>query len=366
MSVFKIKLQTLSPVHIGNGDELRQGFDFVVYDKRTYRLNEDAILQAKQSLLRPDPNGRYPAPGNLLVELDYRNPELFRYILRGFPRSRKTDARIKPFIKDVFDRPYIPGSSLKGALRTSMAWTGWKEINPILDRSAIGRSRSGAGQPLEKKLFGPDPNHDLLRALHVSDLFGLQKAGMGLVLVNAQVLTKRSAGSPIELEAVAGDVPFEGSLTIDDALFTSWAEKELHFNNRKHWLEELMARAQAHSQARIAELVTWFERAEGTEDIAGFYRQLAKITLPPTQAFIQLGWGSGWDGKTFWTHLQKDPQLFERLVDEFRLHRAGRNTPSRHLGDPFPRSKRAAMGVKEGIAKPIAPFGWVLIEMEKT
>ncbi|MCZ7545765.1 MAG: hypothetical protein M5R40_20600 [Anaerolineae bacterium] len=22
------------------------------------------------------------------------------------------------------------------------------------------------------------------------------------------------------------------------------------------------------------------------------------------------GWGSGWDGKTFWTHIQGDPNLF--------------------------------------------------------
>ena len=363
MSVYQLTLQTLSPVHIGDGGELRQDFDFIVREGRTYRLDEDRLLAAKIDTLRPGRDGHYPPPGKLLNEKDLDNPEFFRYVLRGTPRSAKTDARIKTFIKDVSDQPYIPGSSLKGALRTALAWTGWSEIRPALDRSAIGRRKSWAGQPLERKLFGPDPNHDLLRALQVSDLRGPQEPGAGLMLVNAQVLTRRSTGSPVELEALVGDRKFTGSLTIDERLFDPQAERELHFANRRHWLNELLPRAQAHSQARIAKLVDWFEQAEGAEAIARFYRQLVDVQLGPNQALVQLGWGSGWDGKTFWTHLMENPVFFESLVDEFRLHRAGKGAPPRRPGDPFPRSKRAAMVVKQGVARPAAPFGWVLLEM---
>ena len=209
MSVFQISLQTLSPVHIGAGVELRQGFDFSVHAGQTYRLDEDAILTAKADRLHPGRDGRYPTPGELLELADYEDPRLFRYVLRGFPRSNKIDARIQASIKDVHDRPYIPGASLKGALRTALAWTGWDEVRPTLDRSAIGRRKSWAGQPLERKLFGPDPNHDLLRALHVSDLFGPDQPGGGLLLLNAQVLTRRASGSPIELEAIGGDSRFK-------------------------------------------------------------------------------------------------------------------------------------------------------------
>ena len=364
MSLYQLSVQTLSPLHIGDGDELRQDFDFVVHQARTYRLDEDAVLVAKEEFLKPGRDGRYPAPGHLLKPEDYNNQDLFRYVLRGFPRSRKTDARIKTFIKDVYDRPYIPGSSLKGAFRTALAWTGWDEVKPRLEPGAIGRSKSWAGQPLERKLFGPDPNRDLLRSLHVADLFGPAKPGAGLLLVNAQVLTKRNASSPIELEAVAGDTTFSGSLTIDETLFTPFAEEQLHFSNRRHWLGELMARSQAHSQARIKRLVEWFESADGTDAIAKFYRQLASADPGPNRALLQLGWGGGWDGKTFWTHLQSDPQFFEKLVTDFRLHRAGRNAPPRQAGDPFPRSKRAAMVVKDRVARPAAPFGWVLVEMK--
>jgi CRISPR-associated protein Csm5 len=364
MTVYQVTCQTLTPLHIGDGDELRQDFDFAVWQGRTYRLDEDAILCAKEAQLAPDRSGNYPLPGRLLAEADYQNATLFRYVIAGAPRSKKTDARVKSFIKDVNDRPYLPGSSLKGALRTALAWTGWPEVKPKLDRGAIGRNKSWAGQPLERKLFGPDPNHDLLRALHVSDLAGPAKAGEGLVLANAQVLTKKSAGSPVEMEAVAGDVTFRGTLTIDEALFSPLAERELHFANRRHWLDELVARAQKHSLARIQQLAEWYERAEGGEAVARFYRQLAGAQVGANRAFVQLGWGAGWDGKTFWTHLQSDPRLFEELVRDFRMHKAAPGSPPRNPGDPFPRSKRAAMGVKGGVARPVAPFGWVLVELK--
>jgi CRISPR-associated protein Csm5 len=365
MTVYNVKLQTLSPVHIGDGNELRQGFDFMVRGNATYRLNEDAILQAKESQVQPDRSGHYPTPGALLTETDYDRDEYFRYTLRGAARSGKADARVKSFIKDVYDRPYIPGSSLKGALRTALAWTGWSEVNLKLERGMIGTSRSWAGQRLERKIFGPDPNHDLLRALHVSDLFGPQQAGGGLMVVNAQVLTKRAAQSPIELETLPGEVSFTGSITVDDALFAPFAERELGFGNRRHWLDELTLRAQKHSHARAVELAEWFGNADPSyAPLANFYNQLVQAQLAPHQALVQLGWGAGWDGKTFWTHLQKDEFLFEQLVTDFRMNKAGRNS-HREPGDAFPRSKRAAMSVKQGVARPVAPFGWVLLEMEK-
>lgn len=364
MSVYKATLQTLSPVHIGDGNELRQGFDFVTRGNVTYRLDEDVILRVKANLLKPDAHGHYPVPGALLTEADFNNWDLFRYAMRGAARSAKNDARLKSFIKDVYDRPYIPGSSLKGAIRTALAWVGWDEVKPRLDRSAIGNSRSWAGQRLERKLFGPDPNHDLLRALHVADLFGPTDAGGGLMVVNAQVLTPKNAQSPIELETTPGEVSFEGSITVDETLFSQIAESELHFSNRRAWLDEMIARINVHSHARIEELADWFEGAdEGYGAIAGFYRQLREAALGPNQALVQLGWGSGWDGKTFWTHLQEDPELFEKLISDFRMHKAGPGSPPRKPGDAFPRSKRAAMIVKQGVARPVAPFGWVLLEL---
>lgn len=369
MTTWNLTLRTLSPVHIGAGQELRLEFDFVVSQGQTWLLDSDAILEAKASQLKPDASGRYPLPGKLLSEKDYQNPRLFRYVLRGQPRSARIDARMQAFIKDVYDRPYIPGSSLKGAIRTALAWKGWQELQlQLRSRGDIGTNRSRAAKPLEEKIFGRDPNHDLLRVLQISDLHGPTSAGEGLIVVNAQVLTRKAMQSPIELEALPGDQVFRGTLTIDYTLFSPWAEPKLGFKSRKHWLDELLARINAHSQARIARLRKWFENLESTapsaEKIANFYRQLAQSKLPPNQALLQIGWGAGWDGKTYWTHLQQDQMLFEQLVRDFRMDKAGRFS-RRRPGDPFPTSRRVAVSGKGDAAKPVAPFGWVLIELQE-
>lgn len=366
MTTHKLTLRTLSPVHIGTGNEWRLGFDFILYNGQTWILDEDAVLESKEDHLKPDTHGHYPLPGNLLTEADLKDPSLFRYVLRGQPPSEKADARMKPFIKDPYDCAYIPGSSLKGAFRTALAWTGWKEMRlPMPRRDDIGRSRSWAGKSLEGRLFGKDPNHDLLRALQVSDLHGPQKPGEGLIAVKAQVLTLGAAQSPVGLEALTGEMEFHGSLTIDDALFSSMAEK-LGFSNRRQWLDQLLPRAQRHSRARLKRLTEWFEAvappAPSAERIAGFYRQLLSIELAPSQAFIQLGWGTGWDGKTFWTHIQQDEFLFEQLISDFRLDKAGKSS-RRRPGDPFPTSRRVVVSGKGDASKPIAPFGWVLVDL---
>ncbi len=364
MTTCKLTLQTLTPIHIGDGEELRHGFDFIIYKGHTWRLDEDAILEAKWDEMGLNRRGRvrYPLPGELLKESDFQNGKFFRYVLRGAPRSHKADARLKTCIKDHEDHPYIPGSSLKGALRTALAWKGWKEvIRQPVDRRDIGNRRSWAGQPLERKLFGKNPNYDLLRALQVSDLHGNLDPGKTLAVVNAQVLTRGDMQSPIEMEALLPNRTLTGSLTIEDYLFSPQAERELRFGFRKAWLDELMPRVQAHSHARLEKLLGWFETVRGADKIVNFYRQLYELKLSANQALVQIGWGSGWDGKTFWTHLQDNEPLFEKLMRDFRLqHRRSRNAPPTKAKD-FPVSRRVVVN-KERIA---APFGWALITLEE-
>ncbi len=365
MTNYTVKLTTLTPLHIGDGTDLRNNFDYIVQGDRTYRLNTDTILEAFfEKAMQPKRNGIYLTPGELLAENTANataQADYIRYHMPGVPRSGKTFAELKSFIKDVNDRPYVPGSSLKGALRTAVAWGGLPELNQRLQRSDFGRSKSWAGQGVERTLFGSNPNKNLFRALQVSDLSGTDAAGARLSVVNAQVLTRREVGSPIELEAIAGDAVFTGTLKIDDTLFTAQAERVLRFNNRKHWLTELPQRVQAHSKERIEKLANWFANAEGATRAAKFYRQLAAAKVPANMALLQLGWGSGWDGKTFGSRISADSQLFEHVIRQHRLQRRPRSAPPRRAGAAFPSSRRVAVQ-NDNV---IAPFGWCLLQLTK-
>ena len=44
--VYSVEVTTLSPLHIGTGDVLQKGFDYVVHNGRTWVVHADALLDA--------------------------------------------------------------------------------------------------------------------------------------------------------------------------------------------------------------------------------------------------------------------------------------------------------------------------------
>ncbi|MGQ9716760.1 MAG: type III-A CRISPR-associated RAMP protein Csm5, partial [Anaerolineae bacterium] len=222
--LYSAKVTLLTPLHIGSGRDLLLSYDFAVHNDRTWRLNEDAILDAQNV---DDPRMlerlmRIP-PAQLLKREDFREGSpFFRYTLRGAPRSTAEGAQLKELWKDPYDRPYLPGTSLKGALRTALAWRAWEALGLRPERQMLEPKPRFAARNYERRIFGDDPNHDLLRALHVGDS---EPVGADrLIVINARVLHRSGQmASPIALEAVAPDTVFRLTVKLDTALFSEWA-----------------------------------------------------------------------------------------------------------------------------------------------
>jgi CRISPR-associated protein Csm5 len=352
---FTLNLLTISPLHIGSGRELLRDYDYAVHGGRTWRIDEDALLDAAlgdgefdDALLRR------PA-AELLQAGDFRaGSGLFRYSIEGEARSRQRGARVREQIKDLSDRPYLPGSSLKGALRTAVFDWALAHNPRALDTGRLRSSRKWAAQPLERAVLGRDPNHDLLRALQVADSDPVDP-GSSLMLAHAQVLTGRQLGSPIEVEALRSEVVLNTTLKVDLSLFAPAAERQLGFGQRLDWLQDLMGVCRARAASLLEAERDWFARQRPGSPIANYYAQLHKYldSLPASRCLLQVGWGGGWQGKT--VGLRLDDRQREEVVDRYRLAR-GR----RRRGDPFPKSRRVLM---DGEGRPSAPLGWLLVEM---
>ena len=353
---YTLNLMTLSPLHIGSGRELLRDYDYVVRQGYTWRVDEDALLDAAlgegefdEALLRR------PA-AELLQPADFRpDSALFRYVVKGTPRSTQEGARLREQIKDVFDRPYLPGSSLKGAFRTALFDWALAQNPKALDTSRLRDSRKWAAQPIERALLGRDPNHDLLRALHVADSAPLDP-NKSLSIENAQVFTGGHAGSPIEVEALRPHVRLRTSVKLDLSLFSDQAERELHLGDRLQWLQGLMAVCRARVTPILAAERDWFARFHRGSPIVGFYAQLHDLVtgMPDERCLLQVGWGGGWLNKT--AGLRLDERQREGVINRYRLARG-----KRQKGDPFPKSRRVALDAQ---GRSIAPLGWVLIEMK--
>jgi CRISPR-associated protein Csm5 len=174
-------------------------------------------------------------------------------------------------------------------------------------------------------------------------------------------------GAPIEMEAVRFDTAFRLTMKLDTVLFSDWARKGGLKLQGQDWLVNLGDVVQAHSTDRIQRELAWFKRMKGADSLASFYQRLANVSgkLGGSMFFVELGWGAGWESKTFGSRLEKDNRFMERIIRDYRLARG-----SREHGDPFPKSRRAAAALRRApngrfLETPATPLGWALVEMKE-
>lgn len=369
---YQLTITTLSPLHIGTGNTLRQGYDYVTHQGKTWVFDADVLADMLyehdpdefEKMVQGVPAGDLIRPN----EYDPASP-LFRYVLRGEPRSKGKGAELQEQLKDPWDRPYIPGSSLKGALRTALAYVGWQQrklVFGIRDLNERGGAKFAA-LPMERKVLnadpvphGREPNHDLLRALQVSDSALGEKEN--LQLLNVQVAVGDKAGSPIELEAIRRDVTFEATLTLDGYLRQDNVTAQLGWQkDQLLWLRNIPKVVNAFTVHRIdSERNRW--RAIDAP-IRSFYDTLDRVLRQlelSSEFLLQLGWGGGWDSKTFGDILTRDGHVFEQVVEKYgkTMVRQGEYKS----GDTYPKSRRVVVNSSD---QPVLPLGWIKVRMER-
>jgi CRISPR-associated protein Csm5 len=374
----EVTVELLSPLHVGTGTELLLNYDLVSHEGRTFRVDEEALLE--QALVTAEASGAAamnqllagrPA-AELLSEADF-DPysPLFRYVMPGTPFTRTAGAKVHEQIKDVYDRPYLPGSSLKGALRTIFAWGLYTAQKRKPDLARLKPGRSWASQPLERELFGRNPNYDWLRALHVEDSqplategHPLKGAGQALALRTVRVYpteTRDSPGLNVDVESVERGAVFHTAFTVDEYGFKDETAGKLGWQGKRRWINRLPALAREHARQRLLAEAEYFKAGDRPAGARHFCDRLinAWSELAPNEFIVQIGWGAGWESKTLGSGLLRaDDQAFERLLDRYRMTKEQNRRP----GDPFPKSRHLAL---DHHGHPSEPLGWVKVRLEK-
>ena len=358
---YHLTLEVISPLHIGSGRELLQGYDFVARNGRTWRIDEDALLNAALSGdVFDDALVERPA-AELLQPADYRpDSGLFRYAMPGTPSAKSQGAQVVEQIKDIFDHLYLPGSSLKGALRTILFWGIHDAEDREPDLGRLKRSRSWASQPLEQQVFGRDPNHDWMRALLVRDSKPIN-AGDALVLQTVRVYPtagRDSAGLDVDVEAIEPGATFHTTITLETYGFESPEAARLGWQGHRRWIRDLALLGKKHAQQRLITETEYFTRRGGPTGALRFYDDLVNrlIQLPEDAFLVQIGWGAGWESKTLGSSLlRQNDRQFEDLLSRYRMTKERDRRP----GDPFPRSRHLALHN----GQPALPMGWVVVRV---
>ena len=188
-----MKLETLTSLHIGSGNMLQKDSDFV-FGKDAEDFSVVGVIDPRKVLALVGEenidawtvaieNGRST---NDIVKQYAPNATIADYSLHTIDSYlSRTPQQIKEFIRDGLDRPYIPGSSIKGAIRTAVLASIAATMNDA-DLRATRNNGNITAKTFEAKVFGKDPNHDVFRYLLVGDAFatGYRTAVYNMVNIN--------------------------------------------------------------------------------------------------------------------------------------------------------------------------------------
>lgn len=127
--VYRMSLTTLSPIFIGSGEELNKSM-YVYNNKEIMIIDERKLIKElllRKGLYESFLNECYSGNLNLTNFLErhlngYKDMDIYKYKIMSYS-DVKTNSKfnnINTFIKSSNGKPYIPGSSIKGAIRTAI------------------------------------------------------------------------------------------------------------------------------------------------------------------------------------------------------------------------------------------------------
>jgi len=454
MATTSYTIRCLSPVHVGTGATLSK-FDGAYAAGRWHLVDLDRVFA--QGV-----DGEELAQAMSVAKFSWaewlrgRRFTVEQVALYSLPCPQDPgDVAIREGVKNVYLQPYLPGTTLKGAIRTAILWhllrqdarakeftrrylllaTFAKDIrselhqiargnrdleqDPNRQRDAIGRAleeddleereallqtlysamgkdlqqaRKGNRReclrmrdfedlgkdkrllalPVERYVFGADPNHDLLRTVQVQDSAptALSNMEVGLVwtytLRQNQLVPKRESEGEYKsfAELLKADSELTTAIRIDETLFSQQAERELRFAGAKQQAVRQLAQVcNSYAQTLIQHEKAFFTKYQ-LAPLRDFYGRLENVLRnAPRGAFLlNIGWGGGWEAKTVGDIVREVLQDneyadFEELRERFQL---GANPRTKRIDTSFPFPHTRLIAYRNGA--PYSSLGWVLLK----
>ena len=364
-----IQIDTLSQVHVGSGVFLQKGNDFIVVDSSegsdifvidTNKLG--AIIGTDRQLIDTwvTKIERGDAASFIRTRTAGHHPKEFaKRRITNFADFTNTQGTLKECLHDGMGRPYIPGSSIKGAIRTAVMATYAKrkgkqelanEMRPIFQEHN-DRRKNRMLDIVEKGILGSNPNVDLFRFIKVGDAFFGNNSEISIKQINLNI---RQSPKLIDkskqqiVEAIGPDEKSSFSLKID----TPYYNIVRHANHRDMTgLPELpnemsdfislFELINEHTKDLVEkEISFWNEDVDnhiGQENyVANLEDIMEAITsCRPNQCVLRLGQAIGWRFITgAWTETLDEELFYDSIVPLARFNN------ERYSDYVFPKSRR--------------------------
>jgi len=383
----------LSPVHIDSGKTLN-GHEFTIENGWLTRYDITMLLEILED--REDLLDRYVEGGLRAVVGLLSQDELSRCIIYR-TQIDSTPKQVREYLADGLSRVYLPGSSLKGAIRTALAWSYLQEghAEELQEVALQGTERKWAGQPLLKRILGESTNLDLLRALRVFDSTPLSRDCLTVVEVKVAVLEKgqllwfagprrskqrdlkRGVSTFLEcIDPTAAPMGIRVVIETDAFLLDGTTEqakkhpsdppRQLKFERKRELLSDWQQRCNQFA-IHVAEGEIDFAENAGLSSYKEFHEQrLKEIEACPNAVFLILGWGGGWRTKTVTEAFSEETIREVRKKFGLEAHRIHRICGTRVHSDHQQRGKYFCPHCKQGGLRESETDWWIAIPYPKT
>lgn len=359
---FRIKLHVLSPIHIGC-DDAYEPTSFVIDENRGKLIEFDpmdfiASLSEKQraefikccerenllDIFKFIKRSYTPQVGGRLVDVASGLLAHYKKVLAMSSYDKKAVINQFTLMKTAYhpnDKlPYIPGTSLKGALRTAY-------LSALATDEKPGKQNSA--KKLEETLLGITPDKfetDPFRMVKVSDLFPRAEAATGIVYA----INKRLSTDERESQASKGDVYqifetvstgacFEGTVQISPCPKSRKSIKKDHLFAALHRFYEILLKNETQS----------LEKTGLTHTVPAPVAQQFADRLKKTCFLVRVGRHTGAEGVTIEGH--REIKIMQK-----------RGTPPKTL-DHATTIWLASETPKPTDTSRLVPFGWAMLEV---
>lgn len=333
---YKLSIQGLSPLYIGSGDTYSQ-LDYISTEGKIHILDFNKILSSIPEEVIDDltnditenfHNNRWQ--GNVEEFLNKYDINWREFVEKSYELQGKIGTNeINQFIK-TGDFIYIPGSSIKGAIRTSI-------LSDILEnhpreKEILGRNLISYFNHRDiNRLIQSDGKTDLLRALIVSDL--KLKDGKSTIKIGETTvyhLRNQTSTIPIFNEILDNGFQCEGTIKINRKLIDFGNLIIRYFDLCK---ENLIEAINSFSKKIIKYELEVFTKQNDSnlERIIKFYKELQNQIniMSENECILRLGQGSSALGITLFLNFIDNKEVvrkFKRL-EIIRFDQPDRQNP---------------------------------------
>ena len=330
-----MKVTALTPIHIGSGIFLQNNTDFCIFtDKDEYRMisviDEKKILDLVGLEHLNDWVNSIEKGENVCDFVKryapHATPENFakRCFQTFYEKRMENGSTLKECMHDGTGRPYIPGSSIKGAIRTCVLASIMDDKQNIDDLILFDKKN-----PIEKTIFGSEPNYDVFRFIQIGDAFFNKNCEIATMLVNLNIRKQEELADDSKkqlVEAIGAEEEATTTIKLEterNKIFSLKNRDISKFPSQMDSIENLFETINKHTLKLLNEEVEIWEDVSQTKSGADTYIENIQSMIDEIKAcsskecVLRLGHTSGWRFITgAWTERRFD--FDKRIVPDAR------------------------------------------------